>query len=51
MANEMLQAHDTYYMDDRMVVLSVGTLCWIARHLVEFFSSVAEDSSKSLVGI
>jgi len=28
-ANEMLPAHDTYYMDDRMVVLSVGTLCWV----------------------
>ena len=24
MANEKLQAHNTYYMDDRMVVLSVG---------------------------
>ena len=25
MANEKLQAHDTYYMDDRMMVLSVST--------------------------
>ena len=28
MANEMLPAHDTYYLDDRMTVLSVGTFCW-----------------------
>ena len=25
MSNERLQAHDTYYMDGRMIVLSVGS--------------------------
>ena len=31
LASEMLPAHDTYYLDDRMAVLSVSTFCWIYR--------------------
>ena len=32
MANKKLQVHDTYYMDDRMIVLSVGAQLDFRRH-------------------
>ena len=35
MANEMLKAHETYYMDDRTTVLSVSAL-WISRRIIDF---------------
>ena len=47
MANAL---HDTYYLDDRMAVLSVGTFCWIHRQIVKLFFSVAGAYSESLIG-
>jgi len=37
MANDELQAHDTYYVDGRMVVMSVSTPSWTPVHIVDFF--------------
>ena len=50
MANETLQAHGTYYMDDQMVILSVGGLRWVPGCQVETVFSVAGNSSKSPIG-
>ena len=51
MANEKLQAHDTYYMDGRMIVLSVGTPAERnSQTCREYLPSVAGDSLESLIG-
>ena len=51
MANEMLQAHDAYYMDDRMTVLSVCILSWISRRVVKFLSVWRETLQNPLLAL
>ena len=50
MENEKSQAHSTYYMDDRMIILSVGALRRTPRNVDELLPSVAGYSLEPLIG-